>query len=219
MSDVNTVAAVPIEVSVADKLGGDSGLSSGSWVSAKVPSGEFAGGWLIVEPEGVGERWCAVVSADPVGVVASGPLSQVTLWAWSVPDAPVPTWVEALASAYIEAARARLAAENASRALASNRDRLESIVDAAHTYADDNNLCSVFDEFMLEQGLRPRSRDYEVVVDVTLRVRITSRGHDADDASDDVGDDEVAETLYNLSKYDLRSMVAGNTDVVDVTAL
>ncbi len=219
MSDVNTVAAVPIEVSVADKLGGDSGLESGSWVSAKVPSGEFAGGWLIVEAESRGEQQCAVVAADPVGVVACGPISQVKLWAWSIPDAAVPAWVVPLAAAHIEAARAHLEAETARRAVAAHGERLEAIVDAAHTYADDNSLCSQFDAFMVEQGLRPRSNDYEVVVDVTLRVRITASGHDADAASETVGEEEVTETLYNLARYDLSNMVAGNIDVVDVAAL
>ena len=44
--------------------------------------------------------------------------------------------------------------------LTAHQARLERIVDAAHEYADDNDLCARYDEFMMSVGLRPRSRDW-----------------------------------------------------------
>jgi len=60
--------------------------------------------------------------------------------------------------------------------LIAERARLESIVDAAHQYADDHDLCERFDEFMVEHGLRPRRRDYIVELDATVRVSVNVSG-------------------------------------------
>ncbi|GAT07669.1 hypothetical protein H7I77_10030 [Mycolicibacterium novocastrense] len=222
MSDLSVPAAVGVAVSAADLLGSSSGLGSGSWVSVRINPELLAGGWFVVEQEPIdgGQRWCAIVSADPVAVVAAGPVADVMLWAWSVPDpdGAMPSWVPVLADSAWQAARGQAAAREARSALSRERARLEAIVDAAHHYANDNDLCSRFDDFMIEQGLRPRSRDYSVLVDVRLRVRISSSGHDADSASENVTTSEVVEAIYNLSRGELDGLCDGDFDIVDVEA-
>jgi hypothetical protein len=49
-------------------------------------------------------------------------------------------------------------------------------VDAAHAYADENELYERFDDFMEVQGLRPRTRDWAVEVEATVRARVTGDG-------------------------------------------
>lgn len=216
MSDVNVAVTVAVSSPVSDLINSSAGIGSGSWVVARGSDQNVAGGWLVIEDDQAGaDRWCAVISADPVSAVAAGPVSQVELSAWSVPDGSMPSWVVLLASAQWDIARARSGAEQARRALDEHRNRLEAIVDAAHEYADDNDLCSRFDDFMIDQGLRARSRDYAVSVDVRLRVSVTESGHDADSASGNVDRNAVAEAIYNLSCYELRDMV-DDFDVIDV---
>ena len=71
--------------------------------------------------------------------------------------------------------------------LIAERARLESIVDAAHVYADDHGLCSRFDDFMVKHGLRPRRRDYIVELDATVRVSVTVSGRNGEAAGRDEG--------------------------------
>ena len=51
----------------------------------------------------------------------------------------------------------------------------ERATEIAHTYANDNSLCSEFDNCMEEIGLRGRNSDYEVVI----RVNVTARDEDS----------------------------------------
>lgn len=219
MSDVNVGAAIEESVSVANLLNRPERADTGSWVTVVVSSDELANGWLVVEPEPTaGERWCAVVSVDPMAVVAARPISEMVLRTWSITNPAVPSWVPVLAASSWENARTSDKLRETSLALNREQVRLESIVDAAHEFADENSLCSVFDTFMLNQGLRPRSRDYDVVVDVSLRLRIQSNGVDSDVAREQVGTPEVIDALYNLTRAELRELVE-DFDVVDVEAV
>ena len=158
MSDLNVSTAVAVSSRLAGLLESSSGVGTGSWVTTKTAGDAFAGGWLVIEEESrEGARWAAVIAADPAEVIAAVPVSEMELWAWSVPDGAMPAWIPVLAAAKCEAERAQIATREARAALNQHRDRLEAIVDAAHGWADDNDLCSRFDDFMLEQGLRPRS--------------------------------------------------------------
>lgn len=53
-------------------------------------------------------------------------------------------------------------------------------------YANDNELCSVFDEFMESVGLEPRvrERDYSVEIQVTYRTTVGVTAESADDAAE-----------------------------------
>ena len=112
------------------------------------------------------ERRCAVVRLEGYSVVAAGLVSQVKVAGEPVPtDDEMPAWAAALAGAFWGAQRARAERDAARQELTAHQARLERIVDAAHEYADDNDLCARYDEFMMSVGLRPRSRDWVCVVD------------------------------------------------------
>ena len=70
-----------------------------------------------------------------------------------------------------------------------------NLTEAAHEYANDNSLCGVFDQFMIDHGLAPRTREYEVEVDVEFRVRITVEGVNGDAAAEAIDQDEVDEAI------------------------
>ena len=96
----------------------------------------------------------AVVRLEGCAVVAAGLLSEVKVAGDPVPtEGEMPAWAPALAGAFWAARRARAEAEAAHSALTAHQVRLERIVNAAHEYADDNDLCSRFDDFMMENGL------------------------------------------------------------------
>ncbi|WP_213578578.1 hypothetical protein [Rhodococcus sp. USK13] len=89
-------------------------------------------------------------------------------------------------------ARAELAA-----ARREHEQRIESLVDDAHTWADENSLCGQFDRFMDEHGLRSRSREYVVECAVTLTAKVSVRvsASDSSAAEDRVESGEVARAL------------------------
>jgi hypothetical protein len=130
-------------------------------------------------------------------------------------EGEMPAWAPALAGAFWAARRARAEAEAAHSALTAHQVRLERIVNAAHEYADDNDLCSRFDDFMMENGLRPRSRDWVCVVDATVRVRIPVSAHHSDTAAGMVTDEMVLAAIESLRGRLLADAVQEH-DVADV---
>jgi hypothetical protein len=48
----------------------------------------------------------------------------------------------------------------------------DNLVDSAHEWADDNDLCQKFDQFMESQGLPGREREFTVSVSVSLTVNV-----------------------------------------------
>jgi hypothetical protein len=200
--------------SVSEAL--SAGVQPGSVVCAVLSDGPVAG-WLVVEesaPAGA-ERQCAVVRLEGCAVVAAGPVSEVKVAGDPVPtEGEMPAWATALAGAFWAARRARAEAEAARSALTAHQSRLERIVDAAHEYADDQSLCERFDEFMLDQGLRPRSREYLCVVDATVRVRIPVSAHHSDTAAGKVTEEMVVAAVQSLGSRMLEDAVQDH-DVVD----
>lgn len=219
MSDSSIATA---DLTVGDLASREPSFGTGALVTLVVGNQEFAG-WVVIErDDNPGydylTRYCAVVSPNPVSVVISGPVSEVEIQSWQPARDGAPEWAQALAVASWRVARAEKAAAASQQALVRHQDRLEAIVDAAHTYADENNLCSVFDEFMRENGLRPRSRDYEITVDVRLRITVEQSGHDADSANDNVDDSQIAHVLYNLSQHGIEGAIH-DYDIVDTEVI
>ena len=54
-----------------------------------------------------------------------------------------------------------------------HKNDMEALVADAHQWADENELCSVFDEFMEEHGLPARLRDWTVKVEVPITLEFT----------------------------------------------
>lgn len=75
-------------------------------------------------------------------------------------------------------------AENRLKALeAKHAADMQALVADAHQWADDNELCSTFDEFMEEHGLPARLRDWVVQVEVPITLEFTVEDmSNADDA-------------------------------------
>lgn len=201
--------------SVAEAMA--AGVPAGAIVCAPLSSGPVTG-WLVVEDnEGAGaQRQCAVVRLDGCAVAVAGAVSEVMLAGDPVPtEGEMPAWASALAAATWVSRRYEREVAAARSALLDNEARLERIVDAAHEYASDNDLCERFDRFMISQGLRPRSRDYVCEVDVTVRVRIPVASHSADAAGSEVSDQLVAAAVAELHGSALTDAIQEH-DVVDV---
>lgn len=200
--------------SVAEAL--EAGVPAGAVVCASLASGPVPG-WLVVEEPAAGaQRRCAVVRLDGRAVAAAGSISEVQVAGDPVPTPDqMPDWAPALAGAFWAGQRYRAEVESARSALLDHEARLERIVDAAHDYANDNDLCERFDRFMISQGLRPRSHEYVCEVDVTVRVRIAVSAHSADAAGSEVSDAMVQNAVAELRGGLLADAIQDH-DVVDV---
>lgn len=206
-------------VSVREWLRG--GLASAAPVSCVVPvAGDEVSAWLVVESAGAGdggggERRCAVIEAGPSGAVLSaGPVSTVAVGRPVVPAVPAPGWVSVVASATWNAQSAAAERDAARRQVSEQVTRLERIVDAAHEYANDNDLCEKFDEFMESWGLRPRDREYTAIVRATVEVRVSVSGSTADAAAGTVDDQMIADVLDLMGNRGLYRAITGH-EVLD----
>ena len=205
------VASRSVEEAIA------AGVSVGAVVCAPLSDGPVTG-WLVVEDnaDAGANRQCAVVRLDGCAVAVAGAVSEVMLAGDPVPtEGEMPAWASALAAAAWVSRRYEGALAAARSALLDNEARLERIVDAAHEYASDNDLCERFDQFMISQGLRPRSWDYVCEVDVTVRVRIPVASHSADAAGSEVSDQLVAAAIAELRGSALADAIREH-DVVGV---
>lgn len=77
------------------------------------------------------------------------------------------------------------------------RDRL---IEETHERAEDHDYCSEFDDFMRGLGLPGRTRDYDVLVSMTLT--ITKSAGTADDAMRDVEASDIRYALDDMSSDD-----------------
>lgn len=214
MTAVVEGSAAVVSRSVAELLGAGV-VEAGSVVWAALERGPLAG-WLVVERVADGrERRCAIVMPDACSVVASGPISEVQVASGPIPtDEVMPPWVSAMAEAFWGGQELRAERDAARSALRAQEDRLERIVDAAHEYANDNDLCERFDRFMESQGLRPRAREWVCEVDATVRVRIAVTSNSADAAAERVDDEMVLNALAELRGQSLANALHDH-DVVD----
>ena len=103
---------------------------------------------------------------------------------------------------------------NRAQALAASRateleDFKTRVQEIGYRYADDNDLCSVFDRCMEEIGLPGRPREFTVCVDATVHVHVTVEASSEDDAADNVDSDSV--------RYAIREAVQryGSLDITD----
>ncbi|UBV22310.1 hypothetical protein H8Z59_03605 [Mycolicibacterium fortuitum] len=205
--------------SIADVLGSDEKPNAVVWAPTK-DNGPVPG-WLVLEHRNVvaagRERRCAIVQAESCTVVAAGLISEVQVVAGPIAtDELMPEWVAALASSHWDAQDARAERDAARSDLQAHEQRLERIEDASHEFADEHSLCGDFDAFMISQGLRPRMSDWDCEVDAKVRVRVTVRARNADDAESEVDDELVVNALMELANR--RSALADalrDRDVID----
>ena len=73
--------------------------------------------------------------------------------------------------------------------------RMDTLVSDAHQWADDNDLCERFDEFMDEHGLPMRERDFELRVEVATTVYLTRTATTLEGAMQSVDADAVREAI------------------------
>lgn len=161
------------------------------------------------EPVSVdGAVWVAMLPLDGSGaVVECVTARQITACGG---DSAGPWWGR-VAPALQLALASRVHASASARELASARVALREVesrnelamgklVADAHEWADDNDLCSRFDDFMEEHNLPTRLKDYDVEVSVRLTERVTVRVsgvRDSDAAEQRVDRDDVEEALGN----------------------
>lgn len=173
-------------------------------------------GWLVIEESAApgAQRQCAIVS-EMFGVVASGAISEVEVEGEPMPaDREMPVLAESLAAAFWGGRQARAERDAAWVKLREHEQRLERIVDAAHSYADEHSLCSAFDDFMVDQGLPARDRDYIHDVDVTVSIRLRVSAHSAEAAASLVDDEMVRNELLGLDGRALTDALQDH-DVID----
>lgn len=111
---------------------------------------------------------------------------------------PEPAVVEVLA-VLAESCRDR------ARDKAAHQQWIDNLVADAHDWADRNDLCSAFDNFMDEHSLPSRVEDFEVLVNVTLstQVTVTRSARSWADAEESVDRDAVREALGSRYGYSL----------------
>ena len=63
----------------------------------------------------------------------------------------------------------------------------DELTDDLHRRATEQNLCSQFDDFCQQHGLRRRVQDYDVTITVTYQATVTVTAEDEDQARDQAG--------------------------------
>lgn len=121
----------------------------------------------------------------------------VTLWdaRRSVTDTITPeAAVLEVMTALAEACKGR------ARDAARHQEWIDDLVEDAHQWADEHDLCSRFDDFCSDHSLPTRTRDYDVRVNVSMstRVTVTRSAGSSDDAEDAVDRDDVREALESM---------------------
>lgn len=91
--------------------------------------------------------------------------------------------------------------DEAQRLLREQHEWRDSAVRQAHEWADDNNLCSTFDDFMEEIGLPRREREYAVLVQVEASVTVNVTAASEEDAERLVSRDQVIAAIENGVSY------------------
>jgi hypothetical protein len=91
-----------------------------------------------------------------------------------------------------------------------------ALVADAHQMADDNSLCSRFDDFMAEHGLPTRSRTYDVEVNVDFTVTVRVEGMSRDDAISEISQDDVDDAIReHISEVNVDYRTGYATQVTD----
>lgn len=131
--------------------------------------------------------WVLWVSES--GDVYSGPYAVAELDARKIVTGPPEPGMRAAMTAILNERRVQQAAA------AERAAWIERLTDEAHEYANRNDLCERFDEFMEEHGMRRRTRDYDLRVEVTATLYITRNAQSVDDAINDLDREDVWDHL------------------------
>lgn len=84
-----------------------------------------------------------------------------------------------------------------------HREWVDDLVSEAHEWADENDLCHRFDDFMEEHNLPPRSHDYKLSVTMRVQVCLTASGRDVEAA------------IQSLSRSELFDRIDDVDDILD----
>lgn len=89
-------------------------------------------------------------------------------------------------------------------AMTKHEQWLAGLVSDAHDYANDNDLCGRFDEFMTEHGLPGRVREFRFRVNVQSSVYLTVEGADAEAAQESITREQVwdAMSCYGIDEWE-----------------
>jgi hypothetical protein len=156
-----------------------------------------------------------VVRLEGESVAAAGPVSEVMVSGPPVPtDNQMPAWAPALAGAFWTARQARAERDEARQALTAERARWARILKAANEFADAKGYCGDYDEFMQDQDLPGRNREFVALVDAKVRVRVSMSGRNAEAAAGEVSDQLIVEELSSMSNHGLFMAIEG-FDVID----
>lgn len=159
----------------------------GERVSLATPAGAVVGWWLSHDELPDGAVRASVLTATGVQQVqVAARVADIRLASHSEqcpPDLRV-----ALEAVVTTAASAQLAERMHQR-------RIDDLVMAAHEEATEQGWCSQFDDFMENQGLPRRDRDYEVTVEVPVTVTVTVTAKSSEDAEEMVGIEDVWQAL------------------------
>ena len=131
--------------------------------------------------------WVLWVSES--GDVYSVPYAVAELDARKIVTGPPAPGMRAAMTAILNERRAQQAAA------AERAQWIERLTDEAHEYANRNDLCERFDEFMEDHGMRRRTRDYDLRVEVTATLYITRNAQSVDDAINDLDREDVWDHL------------------------
>lgn len=198
---------------VADSSGTSSfPYPDGTYVSVQIGETSIKG-WIVSRPllvgGGKGLVSAVVVPSNPdkapmfVEVTREQvtPLEQhVALASWS----RVEKVAQLLLAAHLDAQVAQLECANTARNLEAVKTQhaqwVNQLVEASHRWANENELCGQFDEFMEEQGLPTRNADYVIEVSATigLRLRLTRTARSESDAEDILSSEDVDEELQDM---------------------
>lgn len=139
-----------------------------------VASGTESSGWLVSRPTAL--PYARVMRAHLVLVTGTVKEVCATREEWLAASVtqrdPLPVTISSLHRWHVE--------------------RLMSIVHAAHEWADENELCGRFDEFLGEWALPTRDeREQEVRVRVSGVLTVPGRGRDVESAFQDLSREEI----------------------------
>ncbi|ABH00652.1 hypothetical protein RHA1_ro11005 (plasmid) [Rhodococcus jostii RHA1] len=208
--DVAVIENVTSGAGVAAPAGG---VFPADGVFVEVREGEaWTAGWLVADRIDVSALSVNGVAEDKRLVsVALVPLSpDAPVWQGRVhPDQVVVASVQRPVPVFWDRVAGSLAAVMISRReVATLRERLEgahadhmkwidAVATSAHQWADENNLCSEFDQFMEEHGLPPRSREFtvEALVTITTKVSVPVSARSEEVAEDEVDGEVLARAL------------------------
>lgn len=172
----------------------------GECIAAELTYGTVSGRWLgLVEPREPGGAVSAWVLDAAAGIVTYT-FTPAAIDARTSVTAGCVHGDAQLADALVEGIASRTRTGDFHRA------RMDTLVSDAHEWADNNSLCSEFDNFMEQHGLPGRERDFCLRVDVSTTVYLTGTGSTLQEAIDSIsGRDVVDEIDIGALSYDIES--------------